>query len=101
MLKNCDGSLLCCLGVNAAEFIEASKDGNLVPLSRCIFGDQLDPVLAYRCLVKENDWDAPSFLFESVESNAQVPFFFNYNAFQLIPFCIFYNFHSFSYHFSF
>lgn len=59
------------LGVNAAEFIEASKDGNLVPLSRCIFGDQLDPVLAYRCLVKENDWDAPSFLFESVESNAQ------------------------------
>ncbi|CAK9326258.1 unnamed protein product [Citrullus colocynthis] len=59
------------LGVNTAEFIEASKDGNLVPLSRCIFGDQLDPVLAYRCLVKENDWDAPSFLFESVESNAQ------------------------------
>lgn len=60
------------LGVEAAEFIEASKHGNLVPLSRCIFGDQLDPILAYRRLVKENDWDSPSFLFESVESNSQV-----------------------------
>ena len=63
------------LGVEAAEFIEASKHGNLVPLSRCIFGDQLDPILAYRCLVKENDWDSPSFLFESVESNSQVCFY--------------------------
>ncbi|XP_042516407.1 anthranilate synthase alpha subunit 1, chloroplastic-like [Macadamia integrifolia] len=51
----------------AVKFIEASKDGNLVPLHRCIFSDHLTPVLAYRCLVKEDDRDAPSFLFESVE----------------------------------
>ncbi|XP_038988533.1 anthranilate synthase alpha subunit 1, chloroplastic-like [Phoenix dactylifera] len=28
------------------------------------------PVLAYRCLVKEDDWAAPSFLFESVEQGS-------------------------------
>ncbi|XP_071686521.1 anthranilate synthase alpha subunit 1, chloroplastic-like [Rutidosis leptorrhynchoides] len=50
-----------------AEFVEASKKGNLVPLHRCIFADHLTPVLAYRCLVKEDDQEAPSFLFESVE----------------------------------
>ncbi|KAJ4956995.1 hypothetical protein NE237_013778 [Protea cynaroides] len=49
------------------KFAEASKDGNLVPLCRTIFSDHLTPVLAYRCLVKEDDRDAPSFLFESVE----------------------------------
>lgn len=50
------------------KFDEATKNGNnLVPLYRCIFSDQLTPVLAYRCLVKEDDRDAPSFLFESVE----------------------------------
>jgi anthranilate synthase component I len=38
-----------------------------VPLQRAIFADHLTPVLAYRCLVKEDDRDAPSFLFESVE----------------------------------
>ncbi|ERN09747.1 anthranilate synthase alpha subunit 2, chloroplastic isoform X1 [Amborella trichopoda] len=53
--------------VDAAKFIEASKKGNLVPLYRCIFSDHLTPVLAYRCLVKEDDREAPSFLFESVE----------------------------------
>lgn len=51
-----------------ASFFEASKNGNnLVPLYRCIFSDHLTPVLAYRCLVSEDDRDAPSFLFESVE----------------------------------
>ncbi|XP_071732775.1 anthranilate synthase alpha subunit 1, chloroplastic-like [Rutidosis leptorrhynchoides] len=50
-----------------AEFVEASKKGNLVPLHRCIFADHLTPVLAYRCLVNEDDRDIPSFLFESVE----------------------------------
>ncbi|XP_022133462.1 anthranilate synthase alpha subunit 1, chloroplastic-like [Momordica charantia] len=59
------------LGVNAAEFMEASKHGNLVPLSRCLFSDQLNPIVAYRHLVKENDWESPSFIFESVESNSQ------------------------------
>ncbi|GMN23803.1 hypothetical protein TIFTF001_000268 [Ficus carica] len=48
-------------------FLEASKKGNLIPLYRTIFSDHLTPVLAYRCLVKEDDRDAPSFLFESVE----------------------------------
>ncbi|XP_038706971.1 anthranilate synthase alpha subunit 2, chloroplastic [Tripterygium wilfordii] len=49
------------------KFKEAAKKGNLVPLYRCIFSDHLTPVLAYRCLVKEDDRDAPSFLFESVQ----------------------------------
>ncbi|TQE00980.1 hypothetical protein C1H46_013520 [Malus baccata] len=49
------------------KFVEASKKGNLIPLFRSIFSDHLTPVLAYRCLVKEDDRDAPSFLFESVE----------------------------------
>lgn len=48
-------------------FVEASKKCNVIPLYRTIFSDHLTPVLAYRCLVKEDDRDAPSFLFESVE----------------------------------
>ncbi|KAL4554468.1 hypothetical protein LXL04_039298 [Taraxacum kok-saghyz] len=52
---------------HSVKFKEASKDGNLIPLYRSIFSDHLTPVLAYRCLVKEDDRDAPSFLFESVE----------------------------------
>lgn len=50
--------------------VEKSKRGNLVPLSQCIFSDHLTPVLAYRCLVNENDHEAPSFLFDSVESGS-------------------------------
>ncbi|KAF8396915.1 hypothetical protein HHK36_018550 [Tetracentron sinense] len=57
---------------DAMKFAEASKNGNLVPLYRCIFSDHLTPVLAYRCLVKEDDRDAPSFLFESVEPGVGV-----------------------------
>ncbi|XP_011082384.1 anthranilate synthase alpha subunit 2, chloroplastic isoform X1 [Sesamum indicum] len=52
---------------HSAKFKEAAKHGNLVPLFRPIFSDHLTPVLAYRCLVKEDERDAPSFLFESVE----------------------------------
>ncbi|KAL2508299.1 Anthranilate synthase alpha subunit 2 [Forsythia ovata] len=52
---------------HSVKFKEAAKDGNLIPLYRPIFSDHLTPVLAYRCLVKEDDRDAPSFLFESVE----------------------------------
>ncbi|KAK4489263.1 hypothetical protein RD792_005060 [Penstemon davidsonii] len=48
-------------------FVEASEKGNVIPLYKCIFADHLTPVLAYRCLVKEDDREAPSFLFESVE----------------------------------
>ncbi|OMO90466.1 ADC synthase [Corchorus olitorius] len=55
----------------SVKFREASKNGNLVPLYRCIFSDHLTPVIAYRCLVKEDDRDAPSFLFESVEPGLQ------------------------------
>ncbi|XP_039132171.1 anthranilate synthase alpha subunit 1, chloroplastic-like [Dioscorea cayenensis subsp. rotundata] len=54
-----------------AKFKEAAKIGNLVPLHRCIFCDHLTPVLAYRCLVKEDDREAPSFLFESVEQGSR------------------------------
>lgn len=53
------------------KFAEASKHGNVVPLYHSIFSDQLTPVLAYRCLVKEDDREAPSFLFESVEPGFQ------------------------------
>ncbi|KAL5580772.1 hypothetical protein UlMin_013214 [Ulmus minor] len=53
------------------KFLEASKKGNLIPLYRSVFSDHLTPVLAYRCLVKEDDRDAPSFLFESVEPGLQ------------------------------
>ncbi|GLT89168.1 hypothetical protein SLE2022_071630 [Rubroshorea leprosula] len=56
---------------DSTKFMEASKGGNLIPLYRCIFSDQLTPVLAYRCLVKEDDREAPSFLFESVEPGFQ------------------------------
>ncbi|KAL2898699.1 Anthranilate synthase alpha subunit 1 chloroplastic [Bienertia sinuspersici] len=47
--------------------VEKLKRGNLIPLTQCIFSDHLTPVLAYRCLVDENDHEAPSFLFDSVE----------------------------------
>ncbi|XP_004497238.1 anthranilate synthase alpha subunit 2, chloroplastic-like [Cicer arietinum] len=57
---------------NAEKFLEASKKGNVIPLYRCIFSDHLTPVLAYRCLVKEDERDAPSFLFESAEPGLQI-----------------------------
>lgn len=57
---------------NADKFLEASKKGNVIPLYRCIFSDHLTPVLAYRCLVKEDERDAPSFLFESAEPGLHV-----------------------------
>lgn len=54
------------------KFLEAAQHGNLVPIYRRIFSDHLTPVLAYRCLVKEDDREAPSFLFESVETGNNV-----------------------------
>ena len=54
-----------------ARFKEASERGNLVPLYERIFADQLTPVTAYRCLVAEDDREAPSFLFESVVNGTQ------------------------------
>lgn len=67
----CAASAFPLLVDQSAKFQEASKEGNLIPLYRCIFSDHLTPVLAYRCLVKEDDRDAPSFLFESVEPGVQ------------------------------
>lgn len=54
-----------------ARFKEAAERGNLVPLYERIFADQLSPVTAYRCLVAEDDREAPSFLFESVVNGTQ------------------------------
>ncbi|XP_010272678.1 PREDICTED: anthranilate synthase alpha subunit 1, chloroplastic-like [Nelumbo nucifera] len=64
---NCSAFSYSSLAEEDAKFAEASKNGNLIPLYRCIFSDHLTPVLAYRCLVKEDDREAPSFLFESVK----------------------------------
>ena len=56
----------------ADEFRAFAKKGhNLIPLYRRIFDDQLTPILAYRCLVKEDERDAPSFLLESVVGGTQ------------------------------
>jgi hypothetical protein len=44
---------------------------NLLPLKRIIFSYHLTLVLAYRCLVKEDDREAPSFLIESVEKDSE------------------------------
>lgn len=52
-------------------FAQAAQQGNLVPLYERVMSDQLTPVLAYRCLVREDDRDAPSFLFESVVNGDQ------------------------------
>lgn len=52
-------------------FADAAKQGNLVPLYERVMSDQLTPVLAYRCLVREDDREAPSFLFESVVNGNQ------------------------------
>jgi anthranilate synthase component I len=55
------------LRTDYAEFAAAAATGaTLVPLFRRILSDHLTPVLAYRCLVKEDDREAPSFLLESV-----------------------------------
>eukprot|EP00884_Botryococcus_braunii_P020774 jgi/Botrbrau1/7380/Bobra.0316s0023.2 len=52
-------------------FQAAASKGNLVPLYERLLSDQLTPVLAYRCLVTEDDREAPSFLFESVVNGDQ------------------------------
>jgi len=53
------------------EFKEAAKIGNVVPMHERIFSDHLTPVLAYRCLVRQDDRSAPSFLFEAVNNGTQ------------------------------
>ncbi|MCL4195876.1 MAG: chorismate-binding protein [Phycisphaerales bacterium] len=54
--------------VDRATFRELAGRGNLVPMVRRIFSDQLTPVLAYRRLVAADERTAPSFLLESVEN---------------------------------
>ena len=42
-----------------------------MPVYERVFSDRLTPVLAYRCLVKEGNDVAPSFLLESVNNGSQ------------------------------
>ncbi len=61
-------------GSNALEFsLLAQGEGvRMVPMWRKLFSDQLTPVVAYRCLVKEGDDEIPSFLLESVHTGERV-----------------------------
>eukprot|EP00894_Picocystis_sp_ML_P005519 jgi/Pico_ML_1/56036/g1634.t1 len=58
---------------NLKRFVEiaTSQECNMVPVYERIFADHLTPVLAYRCLVSEDDREAPSFLLESVVNGDQ------------------------------
>ena len=44
-----------------SEFKKAAAKGNLVPIYERLFSDQLTPVVAYRCLVGEDDHELPFF----------------------------------------
>jgi len=62
----------CCMCLHSRPAaLNPPPQGNLVPLYERVMADQLTPVLAYRCLVKEDDREAPSFLFESVTNGTQ------------------------------
>ena len=66
------------------EFKEAATRGNVVPMHERIFSDHLTPVLAYRCLVRQDDRSAPSFLFEAVNNGTQqVPHMLKLRSFAL------------------
>lgn len=52
--------------------LASERPARMLPLWRTLFGDQLTPVLAYRCLVDEGQTDVPSFLLESVNTKARV-----------------------------
>jgi anthranilate synthase component 1 len=52
-------------------FLKHAVGANVVPVYERIFSDQITPVTAYRCLVSENDVEAPSFLLESVVNGDQ------------------------------
>lgn len=53
------------------DFKAAAQHGNVVSMHERIFSDHLTPVLAYRCLVRQDDRSAPSFLFEAVNNGTQ------------------------------
>lgn len=52
--------------------LAAESGVRMVPVWRKVFSDQLTPVVAYRCLVRENDEEVPSFLLESVHTGERV-----------------------------
>ncbi len=56
----------------AFERLAARPGVRMVPMWRKFFSDQITPVLAYRCLVNENDADIPSFLLESVHTGERI-----------------------------
>ena len=53
------------------DFKAAAAHCNVVSMHERIFSDHLTPVLAYRCLVRQDDRSAPSFLFEAVNNGTQ------------------------------
>lgn len=55
-------------GRDVEKFIRLASQPNvrMVPVWQKMFSDQLTPVVAYRCLVSDNDLETPSFLLESV-----------------------------------
>jgi len=72
---SCPGPENSFVGTSAQSFrdLAASAPGvRLVPVWRRIFSDALTPVLAYRCLVAEDDIRTPSFLLESVTTTGTV-----------------------------
>lgn len=44
----------------------------MVPIWRKLFSDLLTPVMVYRCLVSDSDFEVPSFLLESVHTGERV-----------------------------
>ena len=58
--------------MSKAVFEEVAKKATVIPVVRRMMGDHLTPVLAYRCLVAQDDRTASSFLFESVENGNEV-----------------------------
>ena len=51
-----------------AQSSNGAQEFNLLPVYEKIFSDHLNPILAYRCITKDDTREAPSFLFESVEN---------------------------------
>ena len=57
-----------------SKFCMATVEGcNLLPLTRYIFSDHLMLALVYRCLLKEDNREAPSFLFKSIKYGFEGP----------------------------
>ena len=71
MTTNCKGGNSQADNDEFDRFKDAASKGNLIPIFERIMADHLTPVVAYRCLVKEDDREAPSFLFESVVNGNQ------------------------------